>query len=397
MPELLVCLGGAGGLLFGDAFAGCGELSLRTVGLLLLQALLLADLLLERRRLVGGVGDLGGGLPGGGSAGIGEAGGDLDVGVGAGLGEVGTQGGLELLEVERLLHLLFDRGEGRNAGLLVGVYVEDDVALAGTDGVGIAADGEGEGGLLEDVAEGAALPVAEVAAGRGGGAAGVGAGEGGEVAAGAQLGGDAVGLGLGGVELCLGRVLGGGDEDLAEVHLLGDGEVLLVGVVVGELIGVGHVEMAADLVAHDLLADDLIADVLLEVFEGDTLLGGGLFEGLHVGQVVLLADVVELADGFGVAGDAELLALGEQELLIDEVAEEVMDAIVEVGLGEIVLASFLQELIFGGLVLGAGDDLVVDAGDGIFDDGTVGRDGGGAGRGGTESVEAGSKLVPGGW
>ncbi len=170
----------------------------------------------------------------------------------------------------------------------------------------------------------------------------------------------------------------------------GSSEVLLVGVVVGELIGVGHVEMAADLVAHHLLADDLIADVLLEVFEGDALLGGGLLEGLHVGQVVLLADVVELADGLGVAGDAELLALGEQELLIDEVAEQVMDAVVEVGLGEILLASFLQELVFGGLVLGAGDDLVVDAGDGIFDDGAVGRDGGGGGQG--RNGERGGRL-----
>ena len=272
--------------------------------------------------------------------------------------------------------------------------MEDDVALAGTDGVGIAADGKGEGGLLEDVAEGAALPVAEVAAGSGIGAAGVGAGEGGEVSAGAKLAGDGVGLGLGGVELGLGCVLGGGDEDLAEVYLLGDSEVLGVGVVVGELIGVGHVEMAADLVAHDLLADDLIADVLLEVFEGDTLLGGGLLEGLHGGKVVLLANVVELADGFGVAVDAEFLALGEQELLIDEIAEEVADALVEVGLGEIVLAGFLQELIFGGLVLGAGDDLVVDARDGIFDDGAVGGDGRRGGQ--RREAERGGRLEVGG-
>jgi hypothetical protein len=54
----------------------------------------------------------------------------------------------------------------------VAVDVEDDVALAGADGVGIAADGEGEGGLFEDVAEATALEVAEVAAGRSGGAAG---------------------------------------------------------------------------------------------------------------------------------------------------------------------------------------------------------------------------------
>ena len=186
LAVLLGYLGGVGCLLFGDAFAGGGEFSLGAVGLLLLEALLLLHLLLERRRLVGGVGDLGGGLLGGGGAGVDEAGGDFDVGVGAGLGEVGAQGGLELLEVDSLLDLGLDVREGRNAGLLVGVYVEDDVALAGADGIGIGADGEREGGLLEDLAEGAALEVAEVAAGSGGGAAGVGAGEGGEVGAGRE-------------------------------------------------------------------------------------------------------------------------------------------------------------------------------------------------------------------
>ncbi len=159
------------------------------------------------------------------------------------------------------------------------------------------------------------------------------------------------------------------------MQLLGDSELLGVRVIVGELIGVGHVEMAADLIAHHLLADDLIADVLLEVFEGDALLSGGLLEGLHGGEVVFLANVVELANGFGVAGDAELLALGEQKLLVDEIAEEITDAVVEVGLGEIVLASLLEELLFGRLVLGAGDDLVVDARNGVFDDVAVGGNG----------------------
>jgi hypothetical protein len=126
------------------------------------------------------------------------------------------------------------------------------------------------------------------------------------------------------------------------VHLLGNGEVLGVGVVVGSSSGCGHVEMAADLVAHDLLGDDLVADVLLEVLKGDALLGGGLFEGLHGGEVVLLADVVELADGFGVAGDAEFLALGEEELLVDEIAEEVIDDVVEVGLGKVIAGGFLR-------------------------------------------------------
>ena len=227
--------------------------------------------------------------------------------------------------------------------------MEDDVALAGADGRGVAADGKREGRILEDIAEGAALPVAEIAAGSGVGATGVGAGEGCEVGAGLELGGEEIGLGLGAIDLGLGGVLRGGDEDLAEVNLLGDHEVLLVGVVVSHFVGVGHVEMAADLIADDLLADELVADVLLEVFKGDALLSGGLLEGLHGGEVVLLADVVELAHGLGVGGDAELLALGEQELLVDHVAEQVVDAVVELGLGEVVLVGFLEELLLGGL------------------------------------------------
>ena len=43
-------------------------------------------------------------------------------------------------------------------------------------------------------------------------------------------------------------------------------------VVVGLLLLVGEVEVAADLVAHDLLGDDLVLDLLLEVLKGDTLL-----------------------------------------------------------------------------------------------------------------------------
>src|ERR1700679_1185566 len=234
LAVFLVYLGGLGGFLFGDALASGGKFSLGAVGLFLLDALLGPDLLLERWRLVGGVGDLGGGLLGGG-AGVGEAGRDIHEGIGTGLGEVGAESRLELLEVESLLHLPFDVCKGRNAGLLVRVYVEDDVALAGADGIGIGTHRKRERRLLEDVAQGTALPVAEVAAASSIGTAGVGAGEGGEVGAAVKLAGDAVGLGKGGVEVGLGRVFGGGNEDLAEMHLLGDDELLGVGVVVGDL------------------------------------------------------------------------------------------------------------------------------------------------------------------
>ena len=116
------------------------------------------------------------------------------------------------------------------------------------------------------------------------------------------------------------------------------------------------------------------------------------------GEVVLLANVVELADDFGVAVDAEFLALGEQKLLVDEVAEEVIDGLVEVGLGEIVLAGVLEELLLGALYslrvmiwsLMRATTSSTTAPLGVMG-------GGGAGR--KLSVEAGSKLrrQPGSW
>ncbi len=59
----------------------------------------------------------------------------------------------------------------------------------------------------------------------------------------------------------------------------------------------------------------------------------------------------------------------QEELLIDEIAENVFLAIVEivVGVGGILLEDFLLELVAAANVFGAGDDLVVDSGDDLFD------------------------------
>ena len=96
-----------------------------------------------------------------------------------------------------------------------------------------------------------------------------------------------------------------------------------MGIVVALQVGLSDIDLAIDLLPDHLLGDDAITDVLLEVLEGDALrLGGGL-EGLHRIEMVLLADLVKLLDHLGFAGDAKLLALGEQQLLVDQVAEQV--------------------------------------------------------------------------
>ena len=78
-----------------------------------------------------------------------------------------------------------------------------------------------------------------------------------------------------------------------------------------------------DLVPHHLLGNDAVADVGLEVLIGDALLLGGLLQVFHRLEMILLPDLVQALDQLGFAGDPQLLALGEQELLIDQIAQQV--------------------------------------------------------------------------
>src|SRR2546425_11941365 len=73
---------------------------------------------------------------------------------------------------------------------------------------------------------------------------------------------------------------------------------------------------------------------------------------------------------FGVAGDAQILALLDQKLLIDQVAQHVFILFSDnlVGVSRILLLRFLAQLLLAALELRARDDLVVDAGDDLLDD-----------------------------
>ena len=178
------------------------------------------------------------------------------------------------------------------------------------------------------------------------------------------------------------------------MELLGNFELLGVGVVVVQFLLMRGIEAAADFVADDLLSDGAVLDSLLEVLKRDSLRGGGLFEGFHGVEMVLLADLVETAHGFGFAGDAEFLSLGKQYLLVDHVAEQVLLLRVEVGLCGVRALGFLQERLLSLLVLTTGDDLVVHACNDVFHHFAIGRDGRG-GRQGRKLQWRGAELIVG--
>ena len=129
-------------------------------------------------------------------------------------------------------------------------------------------------------------------------------------------------------------------------------------------------EMAADLFADHFLSDDLVAHVLLEVFPGDALLGGFLFKVFEGLKLHVFAHLVKTLDQIRVAGNAQIFSLVQEELLIDEVAQNVFFAFGKflVGVVGILLFDFVAELIFAAIVFGTRDDLVVDARNDLFDD-----------------------------
>ena len=120
-------------------------------------------------------------------------------------------------------------------------------------------------------------------------------------------------------------------------------------------------KMAADFLANHFLSDDLVALVLLEVFPGDALLDGFLLKILQGIELHILAHLVEVFDQLGVAGDAEVFAFVEEELLVDEIAENVLFTLgVElVGIFGILLLHLVPKLGLAALELRLGDDLIV--------------------------------------
>ena len=127
--------------------------------------------------------------------------------------------------------------------------------------------------------------------------------------------------------------------------------------------------MAAHFLADHALRDDAVLHVLFELFERDALRLGGLLQVFHGLGVHLLAQLVEPLDHLGVGVDAKLLALLQQQLLVDQVAQQVLLAVFLLGGGGVrfLLVHVGEQLLAGALQVGAGNDVVVDAGDDFFD------------------------------
>ena len=101
----------------------------------------------------------------------------------------------------------------------------------------------------------------------------------------------------------------GGDEDLAQPNTLRLRVVLLVLLVVTFRFARREAEGGSNLLAHHFLGDDAVADIGLEVLKRYALILGGLLEIFNGVEMVLLANLIQFLDEFGVTVDAQFLAL----------------------------------------------------------------------------------------
>ena len=128
----------------------------------------------------------------------------------------------------------------------------------------------------------------------------------------------------------------------------------------------GELNLLTHLLAHHRLGDDLIANIRLEILKRNALLTGGLFQVFQGFHVVLLANLIHPVHQLGFAGNAQLLALGEPELLVDEVAQQVIVSRRNLLHSGAALALLVVQFLHGPVVVRTGDDLVVDASDDLL-------------------------------
>ena len=93
-----------------------------------------------------------------------------------------------------------------------------------------------------------------------------------------------------------------------------------------------------------------------------TLFPGCLLQVVNGLQVVLLANLVKFLDQLGLAGNAQLFAFGEPQLLVDQVAEQVLVRCGDLLHRLLMLPAHLVHIGHGALVVRSGDDLIVHAG-----------------------------------
>ncbi len=96
---------------------------------------------------------------------------------------------------------------------------------------------------------------------------------------------------------------------------------------------------------------------------------GGLLQVFHGLGMHLLAQLIEPFHYLGIGVDTELFALLQQQLLVNEVAQQVLLAVFFLRGGDVrfLLVNVGEQLVPGALQVRAGNDVVVDAGNNFFD------------------------------
>ena len=118
------------------------------------------------------------------------------------------------------------------------------------------------------------------------------------------------------------------------------------------------VEVGADLFANHLLRNNLITHVLFEILVGNSLRGSRLFQLLHGLQLHVLAHLIKPLDQVGVTRNSKVFAFFKQELLVDEIAQDVLFTLAKqlVGVGRILLFNVVLQLVLAAEELRPGDD-----------------------------------------
>ena len=102
----------------------------------------------------------------------------------------------------------------------------------------------------------------------------------------------------------------------------------------------------------------------------------GFFQVVHTLQLHVFAHFIEFLDQFSIGRDSQVFAFLEQQLLIDQIAENVLltFSIRLVGVGGILLLRLLLQLFLAALIFSTGDDLIIHPRNDLLDH-SVGGDG----------------------
>src|SRR5882672_4321857 len=254
--------------------------------------------------------------------------------------QISTKGGLKSLHVERVLNAGLDFFQSGDACHLVFRHFEDHEALLGADHIGHIARLQRKHAIFKFLGEHSTLEVTEIASLSGGRTVGVLLGKLLEVCAFVNLIEQVLRLSLGSGQSGL---LAGGrrgerrcarsrirsshsfrsHQQFAEPNLLGLFQFRLVLLVKFLDLVFIQSHVRTYFLPNDSLRNDLVARLLFELFVGNALRFGGFFQFFHRGEIHLLAHLVEALDEFGVAGDAQVLPLLQQQLLVNQVAQDV--------------------------------------------------------------------------